>query len=144
MEKVVSKRDFLTEMLQEYNFERVEFVYEPGQYSIRGSIVDVFSFSGDLPYRIDFFSEEVDSIRSFNTDDQLSVSAQNQIQIIPNIQDISIEEINDSFTDFLPPSSILWMEDPYFIKEKMNSIYFQTLQREDSGQISGRKEIVIT
>ncbi|MDQ1296462.1 MAG: hypothetical protein QG611_440, partial [Bacteroidota bacterium] len=161
MEKVVSKRnlkkntfqiskgdrlsiEFLEEMLQEYNFERVDFVYEPGQYSIRGSIVDVFSFSGDLPYRIDFFSEEVDTIRSFNTDDQLSVSTQNQIQIIPNIQDISLEEINDSLTDFLPPSSILWMEDPLFIKEKINSIYFQTAQREESGQISGKKEMVMT
>ncbi|MCU0472054.1 MAG: transcription-repair coupling factor [Bacteroidales bacterium] len=161
MEKVVSKKnlkrntfqvskgdklsiEFLEEMLQEYNFVRVDFVYEPGQYSIRGSIVDVFSFSGDLPYRIDFFSEEVDTIRSFNTDDQLSVSTQNQIQIIPNIQDISIEEINDSFTDFLAPSSIIWMEDPFFIKEKINSIYFQTVEREESGHISGKKEIVMT
>ena len=161
MEKVVSKKnlkkntfqvskgdrlslEFLEEMLHEYNFERVDFVYEPGHYSIRGSIVDVFSFSADLPYRIDFFGEEVDSIRSFNTDDQLSVSTWNQIQIIPNIQDISIEEINDSFTDFLAPSSVLWMEDPFFIKEKINSIYFQTVQREDSGQIFGKKAIVMT
>ncbi|MGD0342548.1 MAG: DEAD/DEAH box helicase, partial [Bacteroidales bacterium] len=161
MEKVISRKnfkkntfqvargdrlslEFLEEMLQEYNFERVDFVYEPGQYSTRGSIADVFSFSADLPYRIDFFGEEVDSIRTFNTDDQLSVAIQKQISIIPNIQDISIEEINDSFTDFLPPSSVIWFEDSEFIREKINSIWFQTARREDSGQITGKKETVMT
>jgi transcription-repair coupling factor (superfamily II helicase) len=161
MEKVISRRnlkkntfliskgdklslEFLEEMLGEYNFERVDFVYEPGQYSIRGSIADVFSFSADLPYRIDFFGEEVDSIRTFNTDDQLSVTIQKQISVIPNIQDISVEQVNDSFTDFLPPSSVIWFDDSVFIKEKINTIWFQTAQREDSGQISGKKELVMT
>ena len=161
MEKVVSRKnlkkntfniskgdkislEFLEEMLHEYNFVRTDFVYEPGQYSIRGSIADVFSYSADLPYRIDFFSEEVDTIRSFNTDDQLSVSIHKQISIIPNIQDISIEEINDSFTDFLPPSSMIWIEDAAYIKEKINSIFFQTTQREESGQISDKKDIIMT
>jgi len=161
MEKVISRRnlkkntfqiskgdklslEFLEEMLHEYNFERVDFVYEPGQYSVRGSIVDIFSYSADFPYRVDFFSEEVDSIRTFNPDDQLSVSIQKQISVIPNIQDISIEEINDSFTDFLPPSSIIWTEDAIIIKEKVNSIYDQTVQREESGQIAGKSEIVMT
>lgn len=161
MEKVVSRRnlkkntfnikkgdkislEFLEEMLHEYNFDRTDFVYEPGQYSIRGSIIDVFSYSADLPYRIDFFGEEVETIRSFNTDDQLSVSIHNQISVIPNIQDISIEEINDSFTDFLPPSTIIWIDDSDYIREKINNIYSQTLQREETGQISDKKEIVMT
>jgi transcription-repair coupling factor (superfamily II helicase) len=161
MEKVVSRRnlkkntfnigkgdkislEFLEEMLHEYNFVRTDFVYEPGQYSIRGSIADVFSYSADLPYRIDFFGEEVETIRSFNTDDQLSVNIHKQISIIPNIQDISIEEINDSFTDFLPPSSMIWIEDAEYIKDKINSIYYQTKEREESGQISGKKDLVMT
>jgi transcription-repair coupling factor (superfamily II helicase) len=161
MEKVVSRRnlkkntfninkgdkislEFLEEVLHEYNFVRTDFVYEPGQYSIRGSIADVFSYSADLPYRIDFFGEEVETIRSFNTDDQLSVSIHKQISVIPNIQDISIEEISDSFTDFLPPSALIWIEDAEYIKEKINNIFFQTTQREDSGQIDGKKEIVMT
>jgi transcription-repair coupling factor (superfamily II helicase) len=161
MEKVVSRRnlkkntfnisqgdkislEFLEEMLHEYNFVRTDFVYEPGQYSIRGSIADVFSYSADLPYRIDFFGEEVETIRSFNTDDQLSVDNHKQISVIPNIQDISIEEINDSFTDFLPPSAVIWIEDAEFVKEKINGIYFQTKEREESGQISGKKELVMT
>jgi transcription-repair coupling factor (superfamily II helicase) len=72
------------------------------------------------------------------------VSIHKHIAIIPNIQDISIEEINDSFTDFLPPSSVIWIEDAEYIKEKMNNIFLQTLQREESGQISDKKEIVMT
>jgi transcription-repair coupling factor (superfamily II helicase) len=161
MEKVISKKnlkkntfriakgdklslEFIEEMLHEYGFERVDFVYEPGQYSIRGSIVDVFSFSSDLPCRIDFFSDEVETIRSFNTEDQLSVKNHDAIQIIPNIQDISVEEISDSFADFLPPSSVIWTEDAGFIREKVNSIYQQTAQREESGQLTGRKELVMT
>jgi transcription-repair coupling factor (superfamily II helicase) len=161
MEKVVSRKnlkkntfninkgdkislEFLEEVLHEYNFLRTDFVYEPGQYSIRGSIADVFSYSADLPYRIDFFGEEVETIRSFNTDDQLSVNIHKQISIIPNIQDISVEEMSDSFTDFLPPSSLIWIEDADYIKEKINSIFFQTTKREESGQISDKKEIVMT
>jgi len=161
MEKVISRKnlkkntyqlskgdrislEFLEEMLHEYNFERVDFVYEPGQYSIRGSIADVFSYSADFPYRVDFFGDEVDSIRTFNPDDQLSVSIQKQISIIPNIQDISIEVINDSFTDFLPPSAVIWTQDAVLIKERINDIYSQTVQREESGQITGKTRLVLT
>lgn len=161
MEKVISKRnlkkntfriakgdrlslEFIEEMLQEYGFERVDFVYEPGQYSIRGSIVDVFSFSSDLPFRIDFFSDEVETIRSFKTEDQLSVETHDAVQVIPNIQDISIEEINESFTDFLPPSCFIWTEDSGYMKEKINSIHSQTVQREENGQIAGRKNLILT
>ncbi len=161
MEKVISKRnlkkntftikkgdrlalEFLEEVLHEYNFERVDFVNEPGQYAIRGSIADVFSYSADLPYRIDFFGDDVDSIRTFNTDDQLSVNICDQVSVIPNIQDISIEEVTDSFTDFLPPSSLVWIEDPVFIKERINDIFTQIVPREESVQISGRQELIMT
>jgi transcription-repair coupling factor (superfamily II helicase) len=160
MEKVISRKnlkkntfqvnkgdrlslEFLEEMLHEYNFERVDFVYEPGQYSIRGSIVDVFSYSADYPYRIDFFGDEIDTIRTFNPDDQLSVSIQNQVSVIPNIQDISIGEINDSFTTFLPPSAVIWTEDTVLIRERINNIWDQTAQREESGQITGKKDLVM-
>lgn len=161
MEKVISKRnlkkntfniskgeklslEFLEEVLREYNFERVDFVYEPGQYSIRGSIADIFSYSTDMPYRIDFFGEEVETIRSFNTEDQLSVSVLKQISVIPNIQDISIEQVNDSFLDFLPPSSLLWIEESNYVRDKINNIYELTSQREVSGQVANRKDLVMT
>jgi transcription-repair coupling factor (superfamily II helicase) len=136
--------EFLEEMLHEYNFTRTDFVYEPGQYSIRGSIADIFSYSADMPFRIDFFGEEVETIRSFNTDDQLSHETHNQVSIIPNIQDVSIEQISDSFTDFLPPSSLFWIEDAGFIREKINNIFHLTEQRESSGQLTGRKDAILT
>jgi len=161
MEKVVSKPDlkkntfhikkgdrisleFLEELLQEYHFTRTEFVYEPGQYSIRGSIADVFSYSAEIPYRIDFFGEEVESIRSFNTDDQLSVNILNQISIIPNIQDISVEKTNDTFLDFIPQSSLIWIEDTVLIRERINNIFFQTRQKGDTDLLVDKKEIIIT
>jgi transcription-repair coupling factor (superfamily II helicase) len=161
MEKVVSRKtlrkntfaisrsdklslEFLEEILHEYRFERVDFVHEPGQYSIRGSLADVFSYSAEMPYRIDFFGDEVDSIRSFSTDDQLSVTVMNQVTIIPNIQDISVDVINDTFTDFLPSSSVIWLEDGAFIRDKINNIFQQTSQREEAGQIFDKKNVIIT
>lgn len=161
MEKVISRKnlkkntfsikkgdrisiEFLEEVLHEYNFERVDFVYEPGQYAIRGSIADVFSYSADLPYRIDFFGDEVDSLRTFNTDDQLSVNVCSRISVIPNIQDISIEKVSDSFTEFLAPSSVIWIEDALYIKEKINDIFNQVIRREESGQITGKTDMIIT
>ncbi len=136
--------EFLEEMLHEYNFERVDFVSEPGQYSIRGSIADIFSYSADWPFRIDFFGEEIDSIRTFNPDDQLSVDQRKQISVIPNIQDLSIEQVTDSFTDFIPPSTLIWFEDGLYIKEKINNIFDQVIKREESGNIKGKKESVIS
>ncbi len=161
MEKVISRKnlnkntfniskgdklslEFLEEILHEYNFERIDFVAEPGSYSIRGSIADIFSYSADLPYRIDFFGNEVESIRTFNTDDQLSVDLQEHISVIPNIQDISIEQVTDCLSDFIPPSAVIWIEDGNYIREKTNDIYNQVIQREEAGQSAGRKDIVMS
>jgi transcription-repair coupling factor (superfamily II helicase) len=161
MEKVISKRtlkkntftisrkekislEFLEELLHEYRFERVDFVYEPGQYSIRGSIADVFSFSADKPYRIDFFGEEVDTIRSFNTDDQLSVEMFDRITIIPNLNDISDDVIDNTFLDLIPPSSCIWIENALYISDKINEIFSSTGRREESGHIGGKRNTIIT
>ncbi|NSW94250.1 MAG: transcription-repair coupling factor [Bacteroidales bacterium] len=135
--------EFLEELLQEYHFERVDFVYEPGQYSIRGSIADVFSYSSDLPYRIDFFGEEVDSIRTFNTDSQLSVEVKKQISVIPNIQDVQIEDVTDSIFQFVPKSAFVWIDDAVFVKNRIDEIFTATLERENSGQISNRHQTII-
>lgn len=134
--------DFIEEVLNEYGFSRVDFVYEPGQYSIRGSIVDIFSFSSDLPFRIDFFGDEVETIRSFNTEDQLSVKILDKVRIIPNIQDINIVEPSDSFLDFMPSSGIIWTENAGLIRDKIQSIYDQAHKREATGQLTGRKDLV--
>lgn len=76
----------IEEILADNGFERVEFVYEPGQYSVRGGIVDIFSFSDNKPYRIDLFGDEVDSIRHFDLSSQLSVDRLQQIEVVPNLK----------------------------------------------------------
>ena len=161
MEKVVSKSnlkkntfeiskgshlsiDFLEEVLREYNFRRTDFVYEPGQYSVRGSITDLFSYSADKPYRIDFFGEEVDSIRSFSPDDQLSLQLHDEIQVIPDIQELASHERTDNFIDFIPPSSIIWSENFDYIIEKTDSIWSQARSRSSKGEITDRRDVIIT
>lgn len=111
--------DFLTDVLSEYNFERVDFVVEPGQFAIRGGIVDVFSYSHEYPYRIEFEGDEVGSIRTFNPASQLSVQKIPRISLIPNIQDRGIEEIREGFLDYIPLNSIVWINDLAFISEKL-------------------------
>ncbi|MCG6190314.1 transcription-repair coupling factor [Maribellus maritimus] len=98
--------EFINEFLFEYGFERVDFVYEPGQFSVRGSIVDIFSFSHDDPYRIDFFGDEIDSIRSFNIDNQISKDSFKRITIVPNIHNSNIEGQRISLIEFLNDENI--------------------------------------
>jgi len=100
--------DFINEFLYEYGFERVDFVYEPGQFSVRGSIVDIFSFSHEDPYRIDFFGDEIESIRSFDIENQLSKSNFNKITIVPNLKDEKIEAFRVSLIEFLNKRSNAW------------------------------------
>ena len=122
---------FVVDVLNEYEFRRVDYVFEPGQYSVRGSIIDIFSFANEDPYRIDLFGDEVDSIRSFNLENQLSVKTLDHIQIVP---DITGQNISGSFVplpEFLPGNSIVWIENIKFTKEiadhiltKLNSSQF--------------------
>jgi transcription-repair coupling factor (superfamily II helicase) len=111
--KVSEKLDvnFLSEMLAEYGFERTEFVYEAGQYAVRGGIVDVFSYANDLPYRIELFGDEIESIRSFDPDTQLSVETKKSISIIPNVQTKLLQETREAFLDFLPKNTAIWFKD---------------------------------
>jgi transcription-repair coupling factor (superfamily II helicase) len=111
--KVGEKLDvnFLSEMLAEYGFERTEFVYEAGQYAVRGGIVDVFSYANDLPYRIELFGDEIESIRSFDPDTQLSVETKKSISIIPNVQTKLLQETREAFLDFLPRNTAIWFKD---------------------------------
>ncbi|WP_242926521.1 transcription-repair coupling factor [Pontibacter vulgaris] len=111
--KVGEKLDvnFLSEMLAEYGFERTEFVYEAGQYAVRGGIVDVFSYANDLPYRIELFGDEIESIRTFDPDTQLSVETKKAISIIPNVQTKLLQETREAFLKFLPADTTIWFKD---------------------------------
>lgn len=101
--------DFVIDLLMEYNFERVDFVVEPGQFSLRGGIVDVFSYTNDHPYRIEFFGDVVESIRTFNPANQLSIDKLNHITITPNVQDRTLHENRQSFIEFIDPKTIIWV-----------------------------------
>ncbi|WP_210463260.1 transcription-repair coupling factor [Rufibacter roseolus] len=111
--KVGEKLDvnFLTEMLASYDFERTDFVYEAGQFAVRGGIVDVFSYANELPFRLEMFGDEIESIRTFDPNTQLSVEQKKQISIIPNVQTKLLQETRESFLDFIPDDSKIWVKD---------------------------------
>jgi transcription-repair coupling factor (superfamily II helicase) len=102
--------DFFNEVLFEYQFSRVDFVTDPGQFSVRGGIVDVFSFSHDEPYRIEFFGDEVDSIRTFDVESQLSIKTLNKIQILPNIEHKLIHESRQSFLEYISTNTVVFVK----------------------------------
>ena len=103
--------DFLDEVFIEYGFEKVDFVYEPGQYAMRGGIVDVFSYSLDHPYRIEFFGDEIDSIRKFDPVSQLSVAKLTRATVVPNVGNKTLHESQEPFFSFIPSDSVIWASD---------------------------------
>ncbi len=105
---------FVEEVLRENGFERVEFVYEPGQYSLRGGIVDVFSFADNRPYRLDFFGDEVDSIRYFEVGSQLSVEKLERARIVPNLKEQARERV--SFARYATGATYWFTDAEYTLK----------------------------
>jgi len=114
---------FIIEFLIEYRFERVDFVYEPGQFAVRGSIVDIFSFSSDYPYRLDFFGDEVETIKTFDLLTQLSKASFKKIAIIPNIQKQVDEEVRISFLEYIDPKTVVWAKDLKFTIGRIDFLY---------------------
>ena len=104
-------REFLEEFLHSCDFEKTDFVYEAGQFAIRGGILDVYSFAHDLPYRIELFGDEVDSIRSFDPGSQLSVESLLKVSLMPNVQTRLVQEERQSFLDFIPSNTCVWIKD---------------------------------
>ena len=136
VEKVIEKKNFdknnftisvgeelelelMDELLIDLDFEKVDYVYEPGQFAIRGGIIDVFSFNYEMPYRVELFGDEVDSIREFDPVNQLSVRTLNKIKIIPNINKISFSQERVSFLEYLPKNTLLWAKDLEISQKKM-------------------------
>ena len=124
--------DFLIDLLIEYDFERTEFVTEPGQFTIRGGLVDVFSFSNEHPSRIEFGGDKVESIRTFDTSTQLSIHRLNSISLLPNVQNRLLNEKRDGFINFLSDDSIICIEDFSFTREKID-IEFEKVQNAYEG-----------
>jgi transcription-repair coupling factor (superfamily II helicase) len=105
--------------LADFGFERTDFVYEPGQFAIRGGIFDIYSFGNERPYRIELFGNEVDSIRIIDPETQLSERKLLQLSIIPNIETQFVDKEKISLLDFLPGNTIVWMRDEELVYKKL-------------------------
>ena len=138
MEKVVSRKKlaeqtlalhagervditFVEQTLRSFGFSQVDYVYEPGQFAVRGSILDVFSYSSEWPYRVDFFGDEVDSIRTFEVQSQLSKDRQQEVIIVPELAGASQGKV--PFTDFLPADTVLVMKDMFYLRDVADKVY---------------------
>ena len=115
--------DFINEVLFEYEFKRVDFITEPGEFSVRGGIIDVFSFSNDNPYRIEFFGNEVDSIRSFDVETQLSIEKKNKITIIPNVENKFFQEDRESFLDYISIKTAIFIQNTEGLHSKLDTLF---------------------
>ncbi|MCA5004179.1 transcription-repair coupling factor [Sphingobacterium bovistauri] len=120
--------EFINEFLYEYDFERVDFVYEPGQFAIRGGIVDIFSFSNDLPYRVEFFGDEIESIRTFDIESQLSVSKIHTVTIVPNVQAKFLANNHISLLEYIDRDSVIWIKDVQFTFDVIQEGYKKASQ----------------
>ena len=107
--------------MREFGFKEVDYVYEPGQFAMRGSIIDVYSYSSELPFRIDFFGDEVDTIRTFEVADQLSKDAKQQVRIVPELAQLTEEK--QPFTSLLPDDALLVMKDRLYLCSTIEQIY---------------------
>ena len=126
MEVAVGARldvNFLNEYLFELNFERVDFVEKPGQFAVRGGLVDVFSFAHPEPHRLEFFGSEVESIRTFDVVDQLTLQRVERMTLVPNVEDKTSTERRESLTAYAGAKALLWVERPEVALEKLDRVY---------------------
>ena len=134
-------RSFLSDFLDSCGFELVDFVYEPGQYSIRGGIVDVFSFAAATPFRLDFFGEEVESLRSFDIENQLSIETLEKVSLIPDLFKLQMEENKAgnemiSLATYLGEDFVWWAHDLAWIRDRMDDIVERTRTDQEDDYIN--------
>ncbi|MCG7500742.1 transcription-repair coupling factor [Tenacibaculum sp. Mcav3-52] len=115
--------DFVNEVLFEYHFKRVDFVTEPGEFSVRGGIIDVFSFSHDEPYRIEFFGDEVDSIRTFDVETQLSKEKLKKVSIMPNVENKTLQESRESFLKYISAKTAVFVKNVDLLSDSLDKFY---------------------
>ena len=115
--------DFLNEILFEYKFKRVDFITEPGEFSVRGGIVDVYSFSHDEPYRIEFFGDEIDSIRTFDVETQLSKEKVKSITIVPNMADKFLIDKRQSFLTYVSSNTLVFAKNTDFLFDRLDDFF---------------------
>ena len=141
-EKVDSK--FVVDMLNETGFQRVDYVYEPGQFAVRGSLIDVFSYSNEYPYRLDFFGNEIDSLRSFEVDTQLSREQLDEVTLSPSFEDAEVQGI--SLPEFMHDGAIVISSDPLWVKDRVADICSQQLSEQliksEDGDVKALQKLV--
>ncbi|QTY28046.1 transcription-repair coupling factor [Flavobacterium sp. CS20] len=115
--------DFVNETLFEYDFKRVDFVTKPGEFSVRGGIIDIYSFSHDEPYRIEFFGDEIESIRTFDIETQLSNQTHSKASIMPNVENKYVQEKRQSFLEYIKQQSLIITENPELLKADLNELF---------------------
>ncbi|HKK76668.1 MAG TPA: hypothetical protein VJ953_16445, partial [Saprospiraceae bacterium] len=115
--------DFLIDLFTEYGFKREDFVYEPGQYSIRGGIIDIFSYGNDYPYRVELFDNEVESIRTFDPTSQLSQKNIARVSIVPNINTRFQRDQKVSLFRVLPQNTVIWVKDFQILLDKLQQCF---------------------
>lgn len=113
--------DAAVQTLRELGFQEVDYVYEPGQFALRGSILDVYSYSSELPFRIDLFGDDIDSIRTFEVDTQLSKDRCEQVEIVPELGVMGQDKV--SFFSFLPADTLLVVKDFLYVRDAIDRIY---------------------
>jgi len=113
--------DFVDEWMHTYHFEKVDYVYSPGQYAIRGGIVDIFSYSFEFPYRIELFGNEVESIRKFEADSQLSISKMTKAIIVPDVNKFGRTDARVSLLQFLPKDTVVWIKEATLFLDKLDA-----------------------
>ncbi|RCS27775.1 transcription-repair coupling factor [Polaribacter sp. WD7] len=128
--------DFVNEVLFEYKFKRVDFVTEPGDFSVRGGIIDIFSFSNDEPYRIEFFGDEIDSIRTFDVETQLSKEKLKKVSIMPNVENKTLQENRESFIKYISSKTVIFAKNIDLLTGNLDKFFkkaedaFQDLSKE--------------
>ena len=135
--------EFFSELLLTYDFEKTDFVYEAGQFAVRGGILDVFSYAHDLPYRIELFGNEIESIRTFDPNSQLSVEQVKEINLIPNVQTKLIQEERQGFLEFLPNNTKVWYKDFQHTKDIIDAYFEKASQSFSEISNAGENKIVL-
>src|SRR5690606_12554166 len=121
--------EFIAEILSTYDFEKTDFVYEPGQFAIRGGIIDVFSYSNEIPFRLELIGREIESIRAFDPESQLSIAPVKKISIVPNIQTQMIRELRQSFLEFLPEDTTVWFKDYQMTLDEIDESFIKASEK---------------
>ncbi len=115
--------DFVNEVLFEYRFKRTDFVTEPGEFSVRGGILDVFSFSNDEPYRVEFFGDDVDSIRTFDVETQLSLEQVKKVSIIPNVENKTVDEHRETFLKYIASKTVVFLKNEAIFNSAIDNLF---------------------